>query len=135
MHSTEISEPAESADPASGATLSSRLSGDLFDQVLCPLAAQRRADGASPYFPVWRDEDATSYFSVPDVGQMTAESFDYPGGGDAERLADALTDRWAGEGEEALGATGRRLRAIVGALRDEAVSQDASVDIFCYTLF
>ncbi len=133
MHSTETSEVG--ANVAAAAERSTRLSGKLFDEVLCPLAAARRANGVPPYFPIWRDDSASSYFSVPDVGRMTADSFEYPGGGDAERLADALTDWWVREGEEALGATGPHLRAIVAALREEAESQDATVDIFCYTLF
>lgn len=128
-------ETVEGRAEISSALLSTRLSGDLFDRVLCPLAGERRADGAPPYFPLWRDDSVSSYFGAPDVGRMTADSFEYPGAGTPERLVDALIDWWAGEGEVALSATGPALRAIVGALRDEAASQDSTVDIFCYTLF
>jgi hypothetical protein len=115
--------------------VSVRLSGDLFDQVLCPLAAARKSAGAPPYFPLWRDVDVSSYFGAPDVGKMTSTSFEYPGGGAAEGLVDALTEWWSGEDEATLSAAGPQLQAIVGALRDEAKLQDATVDIFCYTLF
>lgn len=114
---------------------STRLSGALFDDYLCPLAAARNAAGAPPYFPRWKDAGISSYFGAPDVGKMSVDSFEYPGGGSADRLVDALTDWWAGEGEIRLNALRPQLGAIVDALRDEAESQDPTVDIFCYTLF
>ena len=114
---------------------STTLSGALFDEVLAASANARRDAGARPYFPVWRDGSATSYFTRSGVSVMSAADFEFPGGGRAEGLVEALTSFWRAEGETALAGAGPRLKAIADALRDEAASDDGSVDIFCYTLF
>ena len=114
---------------------SARLSGMLFDDVLIPLARARRAAGAPPYFPLGPDAQVDSYFDASSVRTMGAADFEFPGGGNAEGLIDALAMYWTTRGDAVLAATAPRLNAIAGALRDEAVQDDGTVDIFCYTLF
>ena len=114
---------------------SARLSGILFDDVLTPLAHARRAAGAPPYFPLGQDARVDSYFDTSSVRTMRAADFEFPGGGNAAGLIDALTVYWTAQGDAALAAAAPRLNAIAAALRDEAVQDDGTVDIFCYTLF
>ncbi len=114
---------------------STSLSGALFDEVLVPLAGARQSAGAAPYFPAGRDAAAESYFEPSSVRRMSPADFEFPGGGTAAGLIDALAAYWLAEGETALASSAPRLKAISEALRDEAVADDGSVDIFCYTLF
>ena len=114
---------------------STGLSGVLFDEVLVPVAGARTATGAAPYFPSWRDAAATTYFARSSVRRMSPADFEFPGGGTAAGLIDAIAAYWLAQGETALAAAAPRLKAISDALRDEAVADDGSVDIFCYTLF
>ncbi len=116
-------------------TKSAQLSGALHDAVLVPLASARRDTGASPYFPAWKDEARGSYFETSGIRTMTDADFEFPGGGTADGLVDALTAYWTKHGESALAAAGPRLKEIAHALRDEAVKDDGTVDIFCYTMF
>ena len=111
------------------------LSGALFDEILVPLAKARREAGAAPYFPPWRDDATSSYFTRSSVSVMSPAEFEFPGGGKAEGLVDALTVFWKAEGEAALSGAGPRLKAIAEALQAETAADDGSVDIFCYTLF
>jgi hypothetical protein len=117
------------------AELSTRLSLALFDEVLVPLAEARRSSGAVPYFPMWREGDGTSFFLPSRVSTMAPGDFEFPGGGTGKGLIHALAAHWREEGEPALAAATSRLEAIAAALHDEAVEDDGSVDIFCYTLF
>lgn len=119
----------------SQADRSTSLSRALFDELLVPLAGARRDANAAPYFPTWRDAAASSYFMRSSVATMSPHDFELPGGGTAPGLIDALAAFWAAEGETVLAGAGPRLQAIANALRDEAASDDGSVDIFCYTLF
>ena len=121
------------ADRSTGA--SGALSGALFDEVLVPVADARVASGAAPYFPAWRDAAAATYFERSSVGTMSPADFEFPGGGTAAGLIDAIAAYWLAQGETALAAAAPRLKAIAEALRAEAVADDGSVDIFCYTLF
>ena len=114
---------------------SARLSGMLFDDVLIPLAHARRAAGVPPYFPLGQDAQVDSYFDTSTVTTMRAADFEFPGGGNAEGLIDALAVYWTAQGDAALAAAAPRLNVIAAALRDEAVQDDGTVDIFCYTLF
>ena len=114
---------------------STRLSGTLFDEVLLPLAGARKAVSAAPYFPKWRDAQASTYFEPSDITSMAAADFEFPGGGTPEGLIEALATYWLAQGDTALAASAPQLRAIAAALRDESVDDDGSVDIFCYTLF
>ena len=116
-------------------TESARLSAALFDEVLAPLADERRASGATPYFPAWKDAQATTYFVSPAVTVMTPSDFEFPGGGRADGLIDALDAWWRMQGDRVLADAAPRLTAIATALRHEAAHDDGSVDIFCYTLF
>ena len=111
------------------------LAGTLFDDVLTSLANARRAAHAPSYFPSGQDAQADSYFVTSSVTTMRAADFEFPGGGNAEGLIDALAVYWTAQGDAELAAAAPRLNAIAAALRDEAVQDDGSVDIFCYTLF
>jgi hypothetical protein len=121
------------APPPSQEPASARLAGNLFDEVIAPLAGEHRSRGEAPPFPLWRDPDAPTYFVPSTVSRMT--SFDFPGGGTADGLVDALGAYWSAEGEVGLAASVPHLREIVESLRDEFRPDDGSVDIFCYTFF
>ena len=69
---------------------STRLSGTLFDEALLPLAVARKVAGAAPYFPKWRDAQASTYFAPSDITSMAAADFEFPGGGTPEGLIEAL---------------------------------------------
>lgn len=112
-----------------------RLAYSLFDEVLAPLARDKRQAGAFLYFPADFDPAADSYFLSPAVKQMTPTEFEFPGGGSAPGLIADVATHWREEGEVALAATAPRLAAIADALAEAAASQDGNVDIFCYTLF
>ncbi|MBA3913638.1 MAG: hypothetical protein H0X25_07230 [Acidobacteriales bacterium] len=112
-----------------------RLAYSLFDEVLAPLACDKRQAGASPYFPAGPDPTAASYFLPSPVRKMTPTEFQFPGGGSASGLIADLAKHWSEEGEVVLAAITPRLTAIADALSQAAASQDGSIDIFCYTLF
>ncbi len=112
-----------------------KLAGAFFDDVLVPLAAEKREADMKPYFPVARDASATSYFFEASVSRMTAADFNFPGGGRSAGLIDAVVTHWLAEGESVLAASGERLRAINAELAANAAEDDDSVDVFCYTLF
>ena len=114
---------------------STSLSESVFDEVLVPASHARAAAGAAPYFPAWRDTAAQTYFERSSVRTMSPTDFEFPGGGTALGLIDAIAAYWLAQGEVALSAAAPRLKAIADALREEAVADDGSVDIFCYTLF
>lgn len=116
-------------------TESMKLSGALFDEVLAPLAEARRAANAPPYFLPWKDETVTSYFAPSQDTRLTSTDFEFPGGGYAEGLVDALEAWWRARGDSELAAAAPRLKAIAKALHSETAHDDGSVDIFCYTLF
>jgi hypothetical protein len=127
---TDTSDPRPATSPRSAI-----LSGALFDDVIVPLANEHRGHSAPPQSPRWRDPDASTFFLLSSVSRMTAADFEFPGGGTAEGLVDALAAYWLGEGETRLADCVPHLREIVEALRDEVGNDDGSVDIFCYTLF
>ncbi|MGH8548917.1 MAG: hypothetical protein ACRERU_10020 [Methylococcales bacterium] len=111
---------------------SARLAGVLFDEVLVPLAAARRARGAQPYFPLQPDPKASSYFSPPSL--RTPSDFELRGG-TAEGLLEALAALWEAQGETELAAMIPRMKEIAEALADEHAESDGTVDVLCYTLF
>lgn len=111
------------------------LAADLWDDVLAPASAARRAAHMPPYFPAWHDATVSTYYERPSVSQMSPADFEFPGGGTADGLIDALATHWRAEGELALASAAAQLKAIAVALRAEGASSDGSVDIFCYTLF
>ncbi|WP_428423769.1 hypothetical protein [Methylibium sp.] len=111
------------------------MSGALFDDVLVPLAEARRTSGAPPYFPPWKDATVSSYFVRSEVTRLTSTDFEFPGDGYAEGLVDSLEAWWREHGDRELAVAAPRLKAVANALRSEAVQDDGSVDIFCYTLF
>lgn len=111
------------------------MAGRLFDEVLAPLSQTRRAGGARPYFPVGPDPAVVTYFVSASPRSMTAADFEFPGGGNAHGLVGALIEYWRKNGELPLAAAESRLIAIADALAKAGLKTDASVDIFCYTLF
>ena len=111
------------------------LAGAWYDENLVPLAAARRARNAAPYFPWRADPAAASYFAPASTARMTAADFEFPGGGHAAGLVDALVAHWQSEGEHLLARSGPRLHAIAAALGAAAQADSGDVDIFCYTLF
>jgi hypothetical protein len=66
---------------------------------------------------------------------MQPADFEFPGGGSAAGLIDALTAYWAAQGETQLAAMAPRLHEIAEALRDEAAEGDGTVSVLCYTMF
>ncbi len=103
----------------------------LFDAVIDPAAAA----GKAGYFPLAREPEQTTYFLEPSAPQLTPTDFDFPGGGDADSLVEALVEHWTKQGEHQLAISGLRLKEIIAALRAEAVESDGDVDPYCYTMF
>ena len=116
-------------------SLSARLSGELFDEVLVRLASARQARGAPAYFLKVREERPTTYFSPPAVSAMGSADFELPGDGTAERLVEALAAFWERSGESDLCSLIPMMRKIAAALQDEAVENDGTVSVFCYAMF
>ena len=114
---------------------SARLASELFDRVLAPLASARQACGANGYFEVARASGAGSYFSTPAVPVMEAADFEFPGGGTADGLIDALIAYWGRSGDAELCALAPGMKQIAAALQEEAVENDGSVSVFCYAMF
>ena len=105
----------------------------LFDAILTPAAEARRADGLGGYFPRAPARDAVSYFDGSGTRAQDLD-FEFPGGGDADGLIDALSERWTREGETRLVNLAPGLKAIAQALAAEGEG-DGSVDPYCYTMF
>ena len=112
-----------------------RLAQELYDATMAPLAASRRAEGRAETFPMGPDPEATSYFETPDCSRMTAADFEFPGGGDAEGLVDALEASWMASGDGDLAALAPRLKAIAAALAAIGDEPDGDIDALCYTMF
>lgn len=111
------------------------LAGALYDEVVVPLAEARRAAGKQPYFPLGGEPGAESYHVRPLARAMEPADFEFPGGGTAEGLIDALAAYWAAAGEPGLAAMAPRLKEIAELLREEAAESDGDVSILCYTMF
>lgn len=111
------------------------LAGTLFDEVVVPLAKSRSESGTQPYFPLKGDSATESYFVAPVARVMGPADFEFPGGGSAEGLIDALVEYWSAQGETGLVTLAPRLREIAEALREEASESDGKVSILCYTMF
>ena len=111
------------------------LAEELFDQVVVKLAEARRSKGGQAYFELSRDAGMESYFEEPILRTMRASDFEFPGGGTAEGLVDALAKSWTKEGETGLAAMAPRLKEIAEALQEEAEDGDGTVSILCYAMF
>lgn len=111
------------------------LAGALFDEAIAPLTQARRAGAAAEYFPRTFDHGLPSYFQRPILPAMQAADFEFPGGGTASGLVDALAAHWHAAGEVELAALATRLHELAAAVRQEACAPDGSVSIFCYTMF
>lgn len=103
----------------------------LFDEVIAPAAAA----GKAGYFPLAGEPERTTYFLQPSAPQLTPADFDFPGGGDADGLIEALVKHWTTQGEDLLATSGQGLKEIIAALRAEAVESQGDVDPYCYTMF
>ena len=112
-----------------------RLAGALFDDLVIPLAEARKAAGQQAYFPLAGVAGAKTYYEEPVLRTMQPADFEFPGGGTAEGLVDALAASWADEGETGLAGMAPRLKEIAAALREEAAKDEGSVSILCYTMF
>ena len=111
------------------------LAGALFDEVIVPLAEARKAAGKQGYFPRGPEQGASTYFEVPVHRLMQAADFDFPGGGTAEGLIDALAASWTAEGDLGLAAMAPRLLEIAAALKVKEGEADDSVSPLIYTMF
>ena len=103
----------------------------LFDEVIVSAAS----GGNTGYFPLAREPERNTYFVQPGAPKSTPADFDFPGGGGAGGLIDALVEYWTLQGANRLATSGPRLKEIVVALRAEAVESDGDVDPYCYTMF
>lgn len=110
------------------------LAGALFDEVIAPHGQTRAAAGEQAYYPTAGDAEATTYYSPPWARVMTEADFEFPGGGTADGLIDAVTALWDTQGEIELAAMAPRLKDIAEALHGEEPDDDGTVSIFCYTL-
>lgn len=107
----------------------------LFDEIVTPLAESRRSAGKPAYFASKGDAGLHTYFVPPTAAVMPPAEFEFPGGGTADGLIDALATYWKSRGEESLSAMAPRLKEIAAALKNELDEGDGSVDIMCYTMF
>jgi len=112
-----------------------QLAGELFDRHIGRLANDRAAAGRQEYFPLNRDPEAVTYFEQAGVDTTQASDFEFPGGGTAHGLIDALIALWSDQGETALAAMGPLLHDLADAACAEAEEGDGTVDILCYTMF
>ncbi len=103
----------------------------LFDEVIAPAAAEETPS----YFAPAGEPDRATYFLQPSLPQLTPKDFEFPGGGDADGLIEALVEHWTKQGETRLATSGQRLKEIIAALRAEGVGTDGDVDPYCYTMF
>jgi len=112
-----------------------QLAGDLFDRHIVRLADDRAAAGQQAYFPLARDSEAATYFEPVGLAAMQASDFEFPGGGTAGGLIDALIALWSEQGETGLAAMGPLLHDLADAASAETEEGDGSVNLFCYTMF
>lgn len=113
---------------------SAELAGKLFDELVVPLAAARRASGAPPYFPLRPEAGASTYFSPVSPREMRPADLELRVG-TAQGLLEALAASWTAAGEEELAALVPRLQAVADALALERAQSNGNVDVLCYTLF
>ena len=111
------------------------VAGALFDELVVPLAEARKAAGRQSYFPLKGESGAKSYYVAPLASVMKPADFEFPGGGTADGLIDALTAYWADQGQTELAALAPRLKEVSALLREEAAESDGKVSILCYTMF
>lgn len=111
------------------------LAGALFDETVTPLAASRADAGAPQYFATAAEASEASYYQEPLLRVMQPADFEFPGGGSATGLIDALTAYWSSQGETELAALAPRLHKIAEALKEEAAEGDGTVSVLCYTMF
>ena len=111
------------------------LAEELFDRIVVRLAKARRSAGEQAYFPLASKAGVTSYFEPTDVRAMQPADFEFPGGGTAAGLIDALTAYWIERGDTDLAAMAPLLHELAHAVAAEFEEGDGSVDILCYTMF
>ncbi|MEL6061412.1 MULTISPECIES: hypothetical protein [unclassified Methylobacterium] len=116
-------------------TPSQRLSAELFDRGLVPLAKARRVRGEPVCFQPDPMQDQGSYFSRPFTASMAAADFERSVFSTPEQLIDGLTAFWEASGDGDLSSLAPMMRKIASALQKEAVDQDGSVSVFCYAMF
>jgi hypothetical protein len=114
---------------------SKELAGALFDELVLPLAAARKDAGTQSYFPLAGEKGVSSYYDEPLLRVMQPADLEFPGGGTAEGLVEALGAYWRAQGEIGLAAMAERLKELVEPVREEVVEGDGSISIFCYTMF
>lgn len=107
----------------------------LLDEHMLPLSEQRRDAGQQSYFPLAGEPGATTYYEVPTTAELGPGDFEFPGGGRAEGLLDALTEYWTAEGEIALADCVPLFKLIAKSLQETAAESAGDVSIFCYTMF
>jgi hypothetical protein len=111
-----------------------RLAEVLHERII-GLAAARRAAGQPAYFPRAGERDTSTYFEGADVRVMQPADFEFPGGGTAPGLIDALVAFWMEQGETELAAMAPLLHELARTVAAELEEGDGSVDILCYTMF
>ncbi len=112
-----------------------KLAGALFDEVIAPLAAARKAASNPPYFAAAADMTLASYYQEPIVSELQAADYQFPGGGSADGFIDALAAHWLAQGETELAAMAPRLKEIAAELKREASQGDGTISALCYTMF
>jgi hypothetical protein len=115
--------------------LARTLAGELFDNIVAPLAASRRDSAKPTYFPLAGETGAATYYEKPLLHVMQPADFEFPGGGSAQGLVEALAALWKSQGETGLAAMTPKLAKIAEVLQAEADAGDGSVSILCYTMF
>jgi hypothetical protein len=117
-------------------SLSQRLTAELFDRTIVPLAEARRTRDKSTYRPTDREEHPPSYFSpLSNPPMKEAAASEFPVYSTPEHLVDGLAAFWEASGDANLCCLIPMMRKIASAIQDEAVGNDGSVSVFCYAMF
>ena len=112
------------------------VAGALFDELVVPLAEARKAAGRQSYFPLKGESGAKSYYVAPLASVMKPADFEFPGGGTADGLIDALTAYWADQGQTELAALApgsRKSPRSCGRRRPKATAKSASCATPCFS--
>jgi hypothetical protein len=97
----------------------------FFEEVIVPVAEQRRAEGKS-FFLLGPDAEAETYFVEPSRSVMRPADFELGATESTQSFVEELSARWIQEGNEELAAMAPRLAELASefAAQDEPAEED-----------
>lgn len=111
--------------------------GQLFDEVLLPIATRMRAAGVQA-FPLQPDVSWLSYYVRRKRSAMAAADFSAPACADGAELAQRLAAHWQALGRHELAAEAARFAQVAAALKSAREASDAPADApspYIYAMF